>query len=246
MGLIELTILAGALAGGFVSGLTGFGTGISALAIWLTAVEPVIAGPLVVVCSLISQVQNLPSIWHAISWPRVLPFVIGGIIGIPLGTLALPHVSMAGFKLGVGTILIVYCSITLFRRAAPKVTWGGNWANGVVGLGGGVLGGLAGLSGPLPTIWATLRGWTKDEKRGVYQAYNTAMLALALASQAIGGFMTMEVGRLCLIAFPATVAASWIGRRVYDRLGDGLFNRVVMTLLLFSGISLVVTALWQE
>ena len=41
MGLIELTILAGALAGGFVSGLTGFGTGISALAIWLTAVEPV-------------------------------------------------------------------------------------------------------------------------------------------------------------------------------------------------------------
>ena len=68
---------------------------------------------------------------------------------------------------------------------------------------------------------------------------------MALASQAIGGVMTMEVGRLCLIAFPATVAASWIGRRVYDRLGDGLFNRVVMTLLLFSGISLVVTALWQ-
>tara|TARA_Y100000813_G_scaffold79882_1_gene56535 strand:- start:1396 stop:2133 length:738 start_codon:yes stop_codon:yes gene_type:complete len=245
MGLMELTILAGALAGGFVSGLTGFGTGITALAIWLTAVEPVVAGPLVVVCSLISQLQNLPSIWHAVDLRRVMPFIIGGLVGIPLGTLALPHVSMTGFKLGVGLLLIAFCTITLLRRAAPKVTWGGGWANGVVGLGGGVLGGLAGLSGPLPTIWATLRGWTKDEKRGVYQAYNTTMLALSLVSQAIGGFMTAEVGRLVLVAFPATIAASWLGRRVYDRLGDGRFNQVVLVLLLFSGISLVVTALWS-
>ena len=64
---------------------------------------------------------------------------------------------MARLGLDYGTVKatnpgIVYCSITLFRRAAPKVSWGGNWANGVVGLSGGVLGGLAGLSGPLPTI----------------------------------------------------------------------------------------------
>ena len=50
-------ILTGALAGGFVSGLTGFGTGIVALGIWLHAVEPVAAASLVVACSLTAQVQ---------------------------------------------------------------------------------------------------------------------------------------------------------------------------------------------
>ncbi|MCF3629764.1 sulfite exporter TauE/SafE family protein [Thalassospiraceae bacterium LMO-SO8] len=244
MGILELTILAGALAGGFVSGLTGFGTGLTALAVWLTVIEPAVAAPLVVICSLISQFFTLPAIWHAISWPRVLPFIVGGVVGVPLGTMILPMVSVEGFKLFFAIFLVLYCAFTLAQRSAPKLAWGGKLANGIVGLGGGVLGGLTGLSGPLPTIWATLRGWSKDEKRGVFQGYNTAILLLAVVTQAIGGFMTLEVGRVALIAFPATVAGSWIGRKIYNRLGDSSFNQIVLALLMFSGLSMIVAIVW--
>ncbi len=244
MGPLELTILAGALAGGFVSGLTGFGTGLTALAVWLTVIEPAVAAPLVVICSLISQFMTLPAIWHAISWPRVLPFIVGGVVGVPLGTMILPMVSVEGFKLFFAIFLVLYCAFTLAQRSAPKLAWGGKLANGIVGLGGGVLGGLTGLSGPLPTIWATLRGWSKDEKRGVFQGYNTAILLLAATTQAIGGFMTLEVGRVALIAFPATVAGSWIGRKIYSRLGDSSFNQIVLALLMFSGISMIAAIVW--
>lgn len=41
-----LVVLAGAFAGGIVSGLTGFGTGITALPVRLTAISLVLAGPL--------------------------------------------------------------------------------------------------------------------------------------------------------------------------------------------------------
>jgi len=139
---------------------------------------------------------------------------------------------------------VLYCAFTLAQRSAPKLAWGGKLANGIVGLGGGVLGGLTGLSGPLPTIWATLRGWSKDEKRGVFQGYNTAILLLAATTQAIGGFMTLEVGRVALIAFPATVAGSWIGRKIYSRLGDSSFNQIVLALLMFSGISMIAAIVW--
>ena len=61
-------ILIGAFAGGLVSGLTGFGTGITALPFWLAATTPQLAAPLVVVCSLVAQVQTLPAIWHAIDF----------------------------------------------------------------------------------------------------------------------------------------------------------------------------------
>lgn len=244
MGVTEATILAGALAGGFVSGLTGFGTGLTALAIWLTAVPPIVAAPLVVICSIIAQVQTLPAIWHAISWRRVMPFILGGVAGVPIGTLLLPNVSVEGFKLFVAACLIVYCSYMLLSRRAPRVAWGGAWANGIVGLGGGVLGGLAGLSGPLPTIWASLRGWGKDEKRGVFQAFNTSILLLSFASQAAGGFMTREVGWLTLIAFPGTALGAWLGRRLYSRLGDDRFNQVVLLLLLCSGIVMAATILF--
>ena len=55
-------LLLGALAGGFVSGLAGFGTALMALGIWLYVLPPALAVPLVLVCSVIAQVSTLPSI----------------------------------------------------------------------------------------------------------------------------------------------------------------------------------------
>lgn len=241
MGTAEIFIVVGALCGGFVSGLTGFGTGLTALTFWLQAVPPVVAGPLVVTCSIIAQVWTLPAIWHAVDWRRSAPFIFGGVIGVPAGTAMLAWASPQGFKLFIGCLLVVYCAFMLLRRSVPRVAWGGGMADGAVGLGGGVLGGLSGLSGPLPTIWASLRGWGKDERRGVFQTYNLTILLLAAASQAYGGFMTLEVGRLTLIALPATLVGAWAGRKTYDRLGDGRFNQIVLGLLLISGVMIIGT-----
>src|SRR5690606_2308094 len=79
-----LLIFAGAFAGGFVNGLTGFGTGMTALVLWLHALPVTVAATLVLVCSVVAQLQSLPSIWHALAWRRLAPFLIGGLIGIPL------------------------------------------------------------------------------------------------------------------------------------------------------------------
>ena len=54
----------GALAGGFVSGLAGFGTALMALGIWLYVLPPSVAVPLVLICSVVAQTSTLPSIWR--------------------------------------------------------------------------------------------------------------------------------------------------------------------------------------
>jgi len=64
-------------------------------------------------------------------------------------------------------------------RRPPIVTGGGRLADAVVGFTGGVMGGMASLSGPAPVIWAQLRGWNMHEQRGVNQPFNMAVLALA-------------------------------------------------------------------
>ena len=73
------------------------------------------------------------------------------------------------------------------------------------------LGGLAGLSGALPTIWASLRGWTKDERRGVFQVYNLTVLSGALVWHAASGLLTAEVVRMSMLALPGTVIGAWLG-----------------------------------
>ena len=109
----------------------------------------------------------------------------------------------------------------------------------LVGFAGGVLGGLAGLSGPLPTLWASLRGWGKDERRGVFQTFNWTILTAALCLQASTGLVTSDLARFALLALPGTILGAWLGARTYRALSDKNFRDVVLGLLFLSGIGLV-------
>jgi len=124
------------------------------------------------------------------------------------------------------------------RSRAPWAS-GGAAADSAIGFGGGILGGLAGLSGVLPTLWAELRGWEKDARRAVFQGYNLTILAFALASQATRGLVTAELGRLLLVALPGTIAGAWLGRSLYGRLDTRRFGKVVLGLLLAGGVGII-------
>jgi len=232
-------LLFGALAGGFVSGLAGFGTALMALGIWLWVLPPQVAVPLVLICSVIAQMSTLRSIWNSIDFSLVWPFVIGGLIGVPLGTRLIAHADPNVFKLTVGIFLLIFPTLLYFQRKNMAIAFGGKAADGAVGFAGGILGGLAGLSGPLPILWASIRGWSKEERRGIFQIFNTAVLAASLVMQIATGFVKVEVYWLALIAFPGTIIGAWLGARIYHALSDRHFGDIVLGLLFLSGLGLV-------
>jgi uncharacterized protein len=238
-----MIVLAGALAGGIVNGLTGFGTAITALGIWVYAIPPTAASSLAIICSVVSQTQTLHLIWRSIQWKRVLCFVIPGVLGVPIGTLILPHVDPKIFKLVLGFFLVAYPAYVLMRRRQIEKAWGGEAADGVVGFGGGVLGGLTGLSGVLPVVWTDVRGWSKEQRRAVVQFFNMAILSLALVAHAASGLLTRQVIVEALVALPGTIGGAWLGAFIYRRLADRGYQRVIMLLLLVSGVTLVWTSL---
>jgi uncharacterized membrane protein YfcA len=234
-------LVAGAFAGAFVSGLTGFGTGLTALVFWLYAVPPVVAGPLVAACSVVTQVQSLPLVWHALDWRRIAPFVAGGLVGIPVGTALLVHTPVGLLKLVLGVLLIVYSGVMLLGRLRPTIMRQRRWADAIVGLGGGVLGGLAGLSGVLPTIWASLQDWGKDERRAVFQGFNLTILSLTVATHALAGLLTDAFFRALLVCLPGTILGAIAGNWVYRRVSGETFNRIVLSVLMLAGVMLVLS-----
>jgi hypothetical protein len=241
---LVLIIGVGALVAGFVSGLAGFGTGLVALGFWLHAVEPLLAAPLVVICSVVGQVQATATLRRGLRIARLWPFLAGGLTGVPLGVAILGSVEIATFRVLVGVFLIGYAGVMLSLRALPVVAWGGRAADGAVGLLGGVMGGIAGLSGPLPTLWCGLRGWSKEAQRGVYQPYNLGVLGFTLGVYAVQGVVTARVLELALICLPLTLLGVWFGLRSYGRLDDRQFRALVLWLLLGSGATLTVSNLF--
>jgi uncharacterized membrane protein YfcA len=232
-------LLAGALAGGFVSGLTGFGTALMALGIWLYAVPASIAVPLVLICSVAAQLSTLPAMWKLLDFRLAWPFVTGGLIGMPIGTLLVARADPQIFKLSVGVMLLVFPAALYFMRSNLAWSFGGRLADGAIGFAGGILGGLAGLSGPLPILWASVRGWSKDQRRGVFQIFNGVVLGAALAMQMLSGFVANEVFRLALLVLPGTFLGAWLGTRTYRALSDRNFYDLVLGLLFVSGISMI-------
>ena len=73
------------------------------------------------------------------------------------------------------------------------------------------------------------------------QAFNLAILGLALVSHALSGLLTRQVGLGTMIAIPGTVGGAWAGAWLYRRLGDRNYRKAVMLLLLISGISLAIS-----
>jgi uncharacterized protein len=236
-------LFSGALAGGFVSGLAGFGTALMALGIWLYALPPSVAVPLVLISSIVAQTSTLPSIWRTIDFRLVWPFLVGGLLGVPLGTLMIAHADPRVFKVSIGVLLLVFPVALSFNPTPLMPRFGGRAADGMVGFAGGILGGLAGLSGPLPILWANLRGWGKEERRGLFQTFNWTILTASLCLQAGTGFTGIEVLWLAALAFPATLFGAWIGARTYHALSDRNFRDVVLGLLFLSGVGLVWSSL---
>jgi hypothetical protein len=232
-------LLFGALAGGFVSGLAGFGTALMALGIWLYVLPPALAVPLVLICSVASQISTLPAMWRVIDFKLAMPFVIGGLAGMPVGALLVEHADPSHFKLSVGAMLLVFPTALFFIRKPMALPVGGRGVDAAVGFAGGILGGLAGLSGPLPILWASIRGWSKDQRRGVFQIFNGTVLGAALILQSATGFVKLNVLLLALLAMPGTLIGARLGMRTYRALNDRNFYDVVLALLFLSGLGLV-------
>jgi uncharacterized protein len=105
---------------------------------------------------------------------------------------------------------------------------------------GGVLGGASGLAGIIVTIWSGLRGWPKDEQRAVFQPVAVATFAMIALWLGGVGLVTQETTLLFAIGLPAILVGMWAGLKLYGKLNDAGFRKVVLALLLISGATLVV------
>jgi uncharacterized membrane protein YfcA len=176
--------------------------------------------------------------------PRLaLPLIAGGALGVPLGAWLLPHIAPTGFKLALGGLLVLWCPAMLRARRLPRITGGGRLADAAAGWLGGIMGGLGGFSGPVPTLWSTLRGWDKDTQRATFQAFHLSMHTLTLTAYAATGLLTADTARNFAIAAPAMVLPGLAGARLYARVSPAGFQRLVLLLLLGSGIVLLASSL---
>jgi uncharacterized membrane protein YfcA len=240
--ILELVIFAGAtFAAAVVAGVAGFAFGIVAAAGWLHFLSPVQTAALIAAFGLIVQGLSVWKLRRSLNLGRLLPFLIGGAVGVPIGIELLRWTSPATLRLAIGLLLILFSLYSLVRPKVAPIT-AGPAADGAVGLVNGIMGGATGLAGIVVTIWSTMRGWPRDEQRAVFQPVGVAIFLMTGAWLGSAGMIGGDTLRLFLLGLPALLAGTWVGLKLYGRLDEAGFRKVVLGLLLLSGLALVIRA----
>lgn len=240
---LYLIVAFGAALAGFVQGLSGFAFAMVASAVWAWAVEPQLVAAMAVFGGFSGQLLAALTVRRGFNLKLLLPFVLGGLAGIPVGVGILPLLDVTLFKLAFGALLVVICPIMLLGNRLPQVKAGGRVADGAAGFIGGVLGGIGGVSGAIPTLWCTLRGMPKDQQRAVIQNFNLGMLGVTLALYVGTGVITTATLPMLGIVLPAMLIPTLLGAKLYIGISDANFRRLVLGLLTLSGLALLAAAL---
>ena len=243
MDSLVLIVILGAALAGFVQGLSGFGFGLTCMSLWAWTLEPQLAAVLAVFGGMTGQLISAFSVRRGFGLQRVLPFLLGGLCGLPLGLAILPRLDVPMFKLLLGLFMVVICPLMFFAARLPRIARGGRTGDAVAGMAGGAMGALGGFTGVVPTLWCTLRGFEKDEQRAVIQNFNLTMLVVTFVTYVGAGFVTSPMLPLFAMMAPAMVIPSLLGARLYLRLGETGFRKVVLGLLTASGIAMLGSAL---
>jgi uncharacterized protein len=240
-----LAIAIGAVVAGFVQGLSGFAFSLVATSIWAWTVEPRLAAACAIFGGLSGQIMAAFSVRRGFDWNLLLPYLLGAIVGIPIGIAILPLLDVHVFKATLGTMLIVWCPLMLFAKHLPRITGGGRVADGAAGMLGGVCGGIGGFTGVVPTLWCTLRGMEKDTQRSIIQNFNMAALAFTMAAYILTGTVTRDMVPMFGIVLVAMAIPVLLGARLYIGITEVTFRKIVLTLLTASGVALLASSVPQ-
>jgi uncharacterized protein len=227
-------------AGAVVAGLSGFAFGLVAASLWLFILTPLQSATLIVAFGLIVQGYSVWKLRRALDWRKLWPFVLGAAFGVPAGVTLLTWADPHNVRVAVGIFLVLYSLYAFFRPAMKPVTAGGGAADAAVGFANGILAGLTGLAGILVTIWTGLRGWPKDVQRAVFQPVAVAIFLMSALWLGAKGTITAETAKLFVLGLPFLAAGTWLGLKLFGRIDEATFRKIVLALLFVSGVMLIV------
>jgi uncharacterized membrane protein YfcA len=231
------------LIAGLVKGVIGIGMPIVAFPLLSLLVDVQTAVMLLSVPLILSNIPQAlegglvtQTLWN------LAPVLAGMIPGVWIGVAVLLNVDPAVAKIAAGAGVILVAALTLL---GPKLQIRQRLA-GPVGLGagfcGGLLGGIAALSGPLVFIFLLakgLRGRAFTKEASTFLVVSSVLLASALASSHRFEWRDVLISTL---ATAPVVAGTLVGQKVRDIVPADAFKKLVVLMVLLSGAQLVWSA----
>lgn len=239
VGFISALVIS--VLGGIVSGAVGFGFALVVVPPMLLVYEPATVVAISIMLSIVTGWVVLPGATSHIRWNSVLWLMPWAIIGILVGA-QLQHVLRPSHVSLIASIAVIMFSLALTRGWKPPGA-ASPIADTVAGSLSGILNSLTGMAGPPVALLFEARDYGVNAFRTSIVAYFMVIDVVALAvlvQQQIIGRPQLQAAALLV---PTAVAGSFIGRRLSAIIPVPLFRRIVLWLLVLTGVVGIVRAI---
>lgn len=229
LALIAVTFVA-SLARGF----SGFGSSLIFMPLASTVMSPRIAAPLLLIIDLVAAAPLIPNAWRHADRKAVGIMTLGGLIGIPLGTVALlyldPLVTRWIISIFVIALLAMLVSGWRYRgEGTPAIS-------ALTGFTSGLCSGIAQSGGPPIVAYWLGRPIAGAIARANIILYFACSNVISAASYFAGGLLNAEALRLALIAGPIYALGLFLGTRMFGIASESLFRTVSFSLIALAAI----------
>jgi uncharacterized protein len=241
---MDPTIIFGMLIfflGGATIGLTGFGFALVAVPLLSLLLSPKIVVPIVVVLDLFILVWLTYRNRKFIEFKRVLPILIAGVIGLPIGTYALISLNTDILRILVGAIIALF-AIALLIGFEKKVK---HELRALLPLGiiSGMLAGSVKMPGPPIILFLENQHTDKRHFRADLISYFTLLSIFTIPMFFIGGLITKEVITYASYFLIPMILGTFLGIKFVNKFNEELFRKVVLVLVTIVGILAIITGL---
>ena len=234
----ELLILLGTaiFCGFFVQTVVGFAGSLIALPILLIGLKLPDAIAYISVFYFFSSSFLVYKEWRDIDRNVILRLGWASVIGVIIGIVVLAHSKPLLLKRALGIFILLYVAYMIFGKTNLKL---GKKASTIFGIMGGFFAGVFSTGGPLYVI--AVKNTVEEAK--VFRATMIGVLAVVtivrIPSLAIAGVLDAGHLRISLLILPIFFLAQFLGGRLFLKINEQLFKKVLLVLLCLSGTALI-------
>ena len=231
---------------GFVKGVVGLGLPTVAMGLLAVTMAPSQALAIVIVPAVITNIwQTFVGSYLRDIVRRLWPLLIGTALGIWLnrGSLTGPYAHYLPIALGI--LLVLYAIMGLGKFAFTVASRNEKWIGGIVGVVTGVISAATGVQ-VIPSMpFMQAIGMEKDElvqALGVFFTVATLALAFSLSSSGVLSAATALPGAVAMVC---SFTGVFVGQAVRSRMQPEAFRRWFLIAMIFLGLYLVGTAIFN-
>ena len=231
------------LAAGVVKGTTGFGFALVATPLLLLLWEPKTLVPVFIPLSIVADTFIVMQTWRQVEWGKVLPLVVTGVVGVPLGTYVLLvapsetlRIAVAGIALTVATLVLLGITVPIRRERI---------ASGVTGFLSGLLSTSTTMSGPPVVLLMINQGWNRQTFRACLGMFFFVLQLFAIASLTLAGSLTLQTLAVSAILWPSVIVGSALALLILPRISQRVFMRIAIVLVITTATVVIVETALQ-